>query len=78
MSRTPEPMLVLVLCTKNFLVVPLQLPPSDHNNVTDDIYEQVVRLSKQLSSVIQVTKPLEAQHHDAQDTVEFCTRGVAG
>ena len=67
---TPEPLLGLVpSARRTSLSSPLQHPSSDHSNVTDDIYEQVVRLSKQLSSVIQVTKTLEAQHHDAQDTI---------
>jgi hypothetical protein len=75
---TPEPLLGLVASARRTsLSSPLQLPPSDHSNVTDDIYEQVVRLSKQLSSVIQVTKTLEAQHHDAQDTIKGLENKVA-
>ena len=75
---TPEPLMGLVpSARRTSLSSPLQLPPSDHNNVTDDIYEQVIRLSKQLSSVIQVTKTLEAQHHDAQDTIRGLENKVA-
>lgn len=76
--RTPEPRLGLVPSARRIsLSSPLQASSSAHVSVADDVYEQVVQLSKQLSSVIQVTKTLEAQHHDAQDTIKGLEHKVA-
>lgn len=76
--RTPEPRLGLVPTARRATVSsPLPEPSSDHSNVTDAIFDQVVQLASQLSSVIQVTKTLEAQHHDAQDTIKGLEHKVA-
>lgn len=75
--RTPEPLMGLVPSTRRTsLSSPLQAPAPDHANVSD-IYEQVLRLSKQLASVIQVTKALEVQHQDAQGTIKGLESKVA-
>jgi len=72
--RTPEPSRLGLLAPvrRSTLSSPLShIPTSElRSTPTNDVHEQVEKLSKQLSTVIQLTSALEAQHSAAQVTIK--------
>ena len=75
--RTPEPtrlgLLGASVPRRASLSSPLsQVSSSELRNGTtpDDVYEQVVKLSKQVGAVMALTSSLEAQHSAAQGTIQ--------
>ncbi|KAF9524321.1 hypothetical protein CPB83DRAFT_861384 [Crepidotus variabilis] len=75
--RTPEPSrLGLLHSSRRSITSPLshssttELRTNSSNTTSDEIHEQVAKLSKQLNSVIQLTSTLEAQHSAAQNTIK--------
>jgi len=82
--RTPEPTAFVQRRTSVSSPSPLSTSPTtsssplaNRESRTEDMYEQVVRLSKQVSTVMALTSSLEAQHSSAQTTIKGLEDKVA-
>jgi len=67
--RTPEPSL-LAAARRSSQSSPLSQVASDAPAANEDVYEQVMKLSQQVSAVLTITSNLEAQQSAAQSTIQ--------